>query len=72
VSRAELVVSPGSYSLHCGQFNSTPELLIDDVTVPASLVARDRFAITAHGTMRVGVTESMHAWTARVTFARVR
>jgi hypothetical protein len=56
----------------CGQFDSTPELLIDDVTVPASLVARDRFAITTHGTMRVGVTESVHAWTARVTFARVR
>jgi hypothetical protein len=56
----------------CGQFNSTPELLIDDVTVPASLVARDRFSITAHGTMRVGVTESVHVWTARVTFARVR
>lgn len=55
----------------CGQFNSTPELLIDDVTVPASLVARDRFAITAHGTTRVGVTESVHSWTARVTFARV-
>jgi hypothetical protein len=56
----------------CGQFDSTPELLIDDVTVPASLVSRDRFAITAHGTMRVGVTESDHTWTARVTFARVR
>jgi hypothetical protein len=55
----------------CGQFNSTPELLIDDVTVPFSLVARDRFSITAHGTMRVGVTESVHTWTARVTFARV-
>src|SRR4051812_28395700 len=56
----------------CGQFDSTPELLIDDVTVPASLVARDRFSITAHGTMRVGVTEAVHTWTARVTFARVR
>jgi hypothetical protein len=55
----------------CGQFNSTPELLINDVTVPASLVARNRFAITAHGTMRVSVTESVHTWTARVTFARV-
>lgn len=55
----------------CGQFNSTPELLIDDVTVPASLVARDRFAINTHGTMRVGVTESVHAWTARIAFARV-
>lgn len=56
----------------CGQYNSINELLINDTTVPASLVSQNRFSITAHGTKRNPITESTQTWTARITFARVR
>ena len=69
--RATIVPALDGAAHECGQFDSRPEALIGDVDVPASLVARNRFSITAHGTMRVAVTESVHEWTARITFVRV-